>query len=164
MIEPEYFQAMKAEIAESIFNQKQRNFLDFHFANFTTFACEFTTLMCILEKLCPGAGHDFVKRIGSLQGEARSTYEQIVQALCELVIAKKFIDSYPLEQGFKLHWEPTEKTKSNPEFMIEGADWRLLVEVKCPSLHDYDRKNKAASNQVTARLPGMVIPPKSKRI
>ncbi|MFM0126105.1 hypothetical protein P0D73_46135 [Paraburkholderia sp. RL18-101-BIB-B] len=148
-------EATKLAIAECVFKKEQRHFLDFNFHNCTPFAQEFTELMCIMEELCPRSGLDFVKRIGSLQGESRSTYEQIVQALCELVIAKKFLDSYPVEQGFKLHWEPTENTKANPEFMIEGKDWRLLVEVKCPSLHDYDTKNQAAAYQVTARLPGV---------
>ena len=154
-MESKNFQAMKIKIADSIFDTEQRHFLDFHFGNFNQFAQEFTELMCILDDLFPGAGHNFVKRIGSLQGESRATYDQIVQALCELIIAKKFIDSYPAEKGFKMHWEPTENTKSNPEFMIEGPEWRLLVEVKCPSLHEYDSKNRSASSQVTTRLPGI---------
>jgi hypothetical protein len=149
------FQKMKRAIADCVFDNDQRHFLDFHFGNFTPFAQEFTELMCTLETLSPGSGYDFVKRIGSLQGESRATYEQIVQAICELVIAKKFIELYPVEKGFILKWEPTGKTKSNPEFMIEGPEWRLLVEVKCPSLFEYDTKNRAASQQVTARLPGM---------
>lgn len=149
------FRKMKLAIADCIFDSDQRHFLDFHFGNFTPFAKQFTEQMCILGFLSPGSGYAFARRIGSLKGELRSTYEQIVQAVCELVIARKFIDSYPLKNGFKLKWEPTGKTKSNPEFMIEGPDWRLLVEVKCPSLFDYDSKNRSASQQVPARLPGM---------
>lgn len=151
----EKFEKMKLTIADSVFDDEQRHFLDFHFGNFTPFAQEFTHLMCKLEQLSPGSGYDFVKRIGSLKGESRATYEQIVQAISELVIVKKFLESYPEEEGFTLKWEPTEKTKSNPEFMIDGPEWRLLVEVKCPSLFDYDSKNRTASHQVTARLPGM---------
>jgi hypothetical protein len=154
-MEPDNFEEFRTKLTESIIVDDQRHFLDFHFANFNQFAYELTILICIIDKRCPGSGLDLIKRIGSLKGQTIATYEQIVQALCELIIAKKFIESYPAEQGFKLVWEPTDTTKSNPEFMIVGPDWRLLVEVKCPSLYDYDKKNRAAGYQVTARISGM---------
>ena len=45
--------------------------------------------------------------------------------------------------------------KANPEFMLEGPKWRVLVEVKCPSLHEYEIKNRMAAQQLAARLPGV---------
>lgn len=149
------FQTMRKDIDAAISGGKGRHFLDFHFANHNEFAQEFIELMCALEDLCPGAGCATVKRISSLRGEDRATYDQIVQALCELVIGKRFIEAFPADEGFKLHWEPTDMGKANPEFMLEGPEWRVLVEVKCPSLHDYETKNRTATQQLAARLPGV---------
>lgn len=151
----EIFQSMRKEVDAAIANGKGRHFLDFHFANHTDFAREFIELMCGIEHLCLGAGHATVKRIASLRGEERATYDQIVQALCELVIGKRFIEAFPEEKGFKLRWEPTDIGKANPEFMLEGPEWRVLVEVKCPSLHEYETKNRTAGHQLAARLPGV---------
>jgi hypothetical protein len=149
------FQAMRQEIDAVIVGGEGRHFLAFHFVNHTKFAQEFIELVCVLEDLCPGAGCATVKKISSLGGKDRATYDQIVQALCELVIGKKFIKEFPADEGFKLHWEPTDMGKANPEFMLEGPEWRVLVEVKCPSLHEYEIKNRAATDQLPARLPGL---------
>ena len=149
------FRAMRKEIDAAIGGGEGRHFLDFHFANHNEFAQEFIELMCVLEDLCPGAGCATVKRVSSLHGEDRATYDQIVQALCELVIGKRFIEAFPADEGFKLHWEPTDMGKANPEFMLEGPEWRVLVEVKCPSLHEYATKNRMAAHQLAARLPGV---------
>lgn len=149
------FQTMRKDIDAAIVSGEGRHFLDFHFWNHTEFAQEFIELMCVLEDLCPGAGCATVKKISSLRGEDRATYDQIVQALCELVIGKRFIEAFPADAGFKLHWEPTDIGKANPEFMLEGSEWRVLVEVKCPSLNDYETKNRTAAQQLAARLPGV---------
>lgn len=148
------FQTMRKNIDARIAGGEGRHFLDFHFANHNEFAQEFIELMCVLDDLCSGAGSATVKRISSLRGEKRATYDQIVQLLCELVIAKRFIEAFPEDKGYKLSWEPTDVGKANPEFMVESSEWRVLVEVKCPSLHDYETKNSAAPQQLAARLPG----------
>lgn len=148
------FQTMRKDIDAAISDGMERHFLDFHFGNHNEFAQEFIELMCVLEDLCPGAGSATVKKISSLRGENRATYDQIVQALCELVIGKRFIEAFPADAGFKLHWEPTDMGNANPEFMMEGSEWRVLVEVKCPSLLEYETKNRAAAQQIAARLPG----------
>lgn len=149
------FEAMRSEVDAAIVGGEKRHFLDFHFANHNAFAQEFIELMCVLEDLSPGAGHATVKKISSLRGEKRATYDQIIQALCELVIGKRLIQAFSEDEGFKLLWEPTDIGKANPEFMLEGPEWRLLVEVKCPSLHEYAVKNRSAENQLAARLPGV---------
>lgn len=149
------FHAMRKEIDAAIAGGEGRHFLDFHFANHNEFAQEFIELMCVLEDLCPGAGCATVKKISSLRGTDRATYDQIVQALCELVIGKKFIGVFPEGEGFKLRWEPTDVGKANPEFMLEGPEWRVLVEVKCPSLHEYETRNRTAADQLPVRLPGL---------
>lgn len=149
------FQTMREDISAAILGGEGRHFLDFHFTNHNEFAQEFIELICVLEDLSPGAGCATVKRISSLRGTDRATYEQIVQALCELVVGKRFIEAFPADEGFKLGWEPTGMGKANPEFMLEGPKWRVLVEVKCPSLHEYETKNRAASQQLAARLPGL---------
>jgi hypothetical protein len=149
------FQAMRRDVDAAICVGQERHFLDFHFANHNKFAQEFIELICVLEDLCLGAGRATVKKIASLRGEDRATYEQIIQALCELVIGKRFIEAFPADEGFKLHWEPTDMGKANPEFMLECPEWRVLVEVKCPSLHEYEMKNRTATHQLAARLPGV---------
>jgi hypothetical protein len=131
------------------------HFLEYHFNNVTHFAQDFMDFMLTLEKLHPGTAEGIIKRIGSIRGKEIKKYEQIIQALCELVIAKKFIDCFPSEEGFKFHWEPVDSKEKNPEFMIIGKDWRILVEVKAPSLFDYNEKNKGASSQVVGRLGPM---------
>lgn len=149
------FQAMRENINAAILGGESRHFLDFHFANHNEFAQEFIELICVLEDLCRGAGFAMVKKISSLRGTDKATYEQIVQALCELIIGKRFIEAFPSDEGFKLHCEPTDKGKVNPEFMLEGPKWRVLVEVKCPSLYEYETKNRMKAQQVVARLPGL---------
>ncbi|RYF01724.1 MAG: hypothetical protein EOO32_02810 [Comamonadaceae bacterium] len=149
------FQSMRKDIDTAIVEGADRHFLDFHFASHNEFAQEFIELICVLEDLCPGAGCATVKKISSLRGTDRATYDQIVQALCELVVGKRFIEAFPTDEGFKLNWEPTDMGKANPEFMLEGPKWRVLVEVKCPSLHEYETKNRATANQLAARLPGV---------
>lgn len=149
------FQAMRQDIEAAISSGEGRHFLDFHFTNHNEFAQEFIELMCVLEELCPGAGCATVKKISSLRGEDRATYDQIVQTLCELVIGKRFIQAFPAHKGLKLRWEPTDMGKANPEFMLEGPKWRVLVKVKCPLLHEYETKNSTAAYQLPARLPGI---------
>lgn len=149
------FDEMRKDIHAAITGGEGRHFLDFHFNHHNQFAQEFIELMCVLEELCPGAGTDTVKKIATLRGTARATYDQIIQALCELVIGKRLMLAFPASAGFKLSWEPTDKSKANPEFMIEGPAWRLLVEVKCASLHDYETKNQKASYQLPVRSPGL---------
>jgi hypothetical protein len=149
------FQTMRKNIDAAIGGVGGRHFLDFHFANHNEFAQEFIQLMCVLEDLCQGAGYATIKKISSLRGLDRATYDQIVQALSELVIGKRFIEAFPADAGFKLHWEPTDMGKANPEFMLEGPEWRVLVEVKCPTLNDYETKNRTAAQQLAARLPGV---------
>lgn len=149
------FQTMREATCAAILGGEGRHFLDFHFANHNQFAEEFIELMCVLEDLCPGAGYATVKKTSSLRGTDRATYEQIIQALCELVVGKRFIEAFPADEGFKLDWEPTDMGRANPEFMLQGPKWRVLVEVKCPSLHEYETKNRAAEQQVAARLPGL---------
>lgn len=149
------FQTMRKDIDAAIIDGEGRHFLDFHFWNHTEFAQEFIDLMCVLEDLCPGAGCATVKKISSLRGKDRATYDQIVQALCELVIGKRFIEAFPADAGFTLRWEPTDMGKANPEFMLVGSEWRVLVEVKCPSLNEYETKNRTAAQQLAARLPGV---------
>lgn len=146
---------MREDIDAAILGGEGRHFLDFHFANHNEFAQEFIELICVLEELCPEAGNATVKKISSLRGKNREMYEQIVQALCELIIGKRFIEAFPATEGFKLDWEPTDIGKANPEFMIEGPEWRVLVEVKCPSLHEYELKNRSATQQLPARIPGL---------
>lgn len=147
------FDGMRKDIDAAILSGEGRHFLDFHFANHNEFAQEFVALMCVLEDLCPGAGCATVKKIASLRGTDPATYDQIIQALCELVIGKRFIEAFPAGKGFTLHWEPTDMGKANPEFMLVGPEWRVLVEVKCPSLHEYEVKNRTATQQLAARLP-----------
>lgn len=149
------YQAMREATCAAILGGEGRHFLDFHFANHSQFAEEFIELMCVLEDRCPGAGYATVKKISSLRGADPATYEQIIQALCELVVGKRFIEAFPADEGFNLDWEPTDIGKANPEFLLEGPKWRVLVEVKCPSLHEYETKNRTARQQLAARLPGL---------
>ena len=108
------FQAMCRDINAAILGGEARHFWDFHFANHDEFAQEFIELICSLEDLCPGAGCATVKRISSMRGADQSTYEQVVQALCELIIGKRFIEAFPADERFKLHWEPRTWAKRIP--------------------------------------------------
>jgi hypothetical protein len=115
------FQTMRKDIDAAIGGGEERHFLDFHFANHNEFAEEFIELMCVLEDICPGAGCATVKKISSLRGENRATYDQIIQALCELVIGKRFIEAFPADAGFKLHWEPTDHGESESRVYARGC-------------------------------------------
>lgn len=131
------------------------HFLTYHFDNETLFAVQFIDFVCLLERICTGVGVHLIKKIGEIRGQDISKYEQIIQALCEIVIAKQFVEAFPPEHGFVFTWEPTDKTKKNPEFMVSCSKWRVLVEVKSPSLSDYEGKNRLARAQVVGRTPFM---------
>ena len=133
----------------------KRHYLDYHFKNETIFARDFIDFICILDTVSPGAAKNIIQRIGNVRGETTSNYEQIVQALCELVIAKKFIEEFPREDGYHFLWEPTDTNEKNPEFMVTCKEWRILIEVKTPSLSDYNNKNRKAKAQLAGRLGPM---------
>lgn len=133
----------------------RRHYLDYHFANETIFARDFIDFVCALDAASPGAAKNVIQKIGSVRGETASKYEQIVQSLCELIIAKKFTEEFPCENGYQLSWEPTDANGKNPEFMITCNEWRVLVEVKTPSLSDYNNKNRKAKAQLVGRLGSM---------
>ncbi|WP_157379569.1 hypothetical protein [Burkholderia ubonensis] len=136
-------------------DRKTPHFLTYHFEMETLFAIQFIDFICILERIRPRTGVNLIKKIGEIRGDEISKYEQIIQALSEIVIAKQFIEAFPPENGFVFEWEPTDKTKKNPEFMVSCSEWRVLVEVKSPSLSDYRTKNRRASAQVVGRTPHM---------
>jgi hypothetical protein len=140
-------------INEHILAPTSIHFLRYHFENKTDFARRFVYFIYALDKAAPGAALKVVKKFGEIRGGEREKYEQIVQTLCELVIAKKFFDSFPAKKGYVYEWEPVDQNGKNPEFMVSGPEWRLLVEVKSPSLFDYDQKNRTAKGQVVGRFP-----------
>ncbi len=150
-----FFKIRNAVDEHIVRDRRTQHFLTYHFDNETLFAVQFIDFVCLLERVCPGVGIYVIKKIGEIRGADISKYEQIVQALCEIVIAKKFIEAFPPEDGFQFEWEPTDKTKKNPEFMVSGDNWRILVEVKSPSLSDYEQKNRSAKAQVVGRMPFM---------
>lgn len=129
------------------------HFLRYHFSKKTGFARRFIFFLYALDKAAPGTAIKIIKKIGEIRGREREKYEQVVQALCELVIAKKFLDSFPTKKGYVYEWEPVDLNGKNPEFMISSDKWRLLVEVKCPSLFEYEEKNRNAKGQVVGRFP-----------
>lgn len=147
---------IKNAIKEHIIRDElTQHFLTYHFVNSTLFGVQFIDFVCLLDRLVPDTGIYIIKKIGEIRGAHISKYEQIIQMLCEVVIAKKFIEAFPPGSGFTFEWEPTDKTKKNPEFMVKCDTWRVLVEVKCPSLFDYEEKNRMARAQVVGRTPFM---------
>ncbi|MDV0440325.1 MULTISPECIES: hypothetical protein [Xanthomonas] len=129
----------------------RRHFLDFHVANCTPPWRRIITASAKLDIVVPGFIELIAKRLGALMGENENFYEQLLQALCEIVIAEKFVDVYKKEEGFSFTWEPTENGLKNPEFMVECEDWRLLVEVKAPSLLAHKRSATGSSMQIPYR-------------
>jgi hypothetical protein len=117
-------------IDEHILDPISVHFLRYHFENKTVFARRFTYFIYALDKAAPGAALKVIKKLGEIRGDEREKYEQIVQALCELVIAKKILDSFPAKNGYVYKWEPIDRNGKNPEFMVLCPEWRLLVEVK----------------------------------
>lgn len=147
---------IKNAIDEHIIRDRtSQHFLTYHFDKDTTFALQFIDFLCVLDRICAGIGVNLIKKIGQIRGTKIEKYEQIVQVLCEIVIAKKFVEAFPPEEGYNFEWEPTDKSKKNPEFLVRCADWRILVEVKSPSLTEYNQKNRAAKAQVVGRTSFM---------
>ena len=140
-------------IDEHILKPVSEHFLRYHFTKRTDFARRFVFFAYALDKAVPGTAVKIIKKIGEIRGAEKERYEQIVQALCELVIAKKFLESFPHKNGYAYEWEPVDLNGNNPEFMISCKKWRLLVEVKCPSLLEYEAKNRNAKGQVVGRFP-----------
>lgn len=125
-----------------------------HFINKRPLAIDIYRTLDLLDRRAPGIARNVANRMGQLGGQPYNTdhYEQLIQILCELVIARRLCEIFTHELGFHLTWEPTGKSKKNPELMLCGPDFRLLVEVKCPSLLKHLKSAKDNDLQITARF------------
>lgn len=115
--------------------------------------------LTLLDARSPGCSKRLALKLGELGGKEKFEphYEQLIQMLCELVIAKRLCEKFTAEQDCELIWEPTGDSKKNPEFMLRTPNFDLLVEVKCPSLLAHLRKANESNLQILARLGDMAV-------
>lgn len=101
----------------------------------------------------PGFTERFARRFGAISGRERdhSDYEQLLQALAELLVVRHVVTSaWP--GGTRFEMEPTtSESPKNPELGVYTADFDLLVEVKAPALLQHQEHRGTNPVQIPAR-------------
>lgn len=147
---------------EQILNSKifsQWHWLSYHFRGLphgkhTEFSFDFLNKIKLINYKIPGFAEETINRLASYSGKEKHEphYEQIIQLLVEVVIF------YRLAEGFLAHnvsfqWEPvTPTSQKNPELLLEGEDWKTLIEIKCPSIFKHMREAEKNDTQLGARI------------
>lgn len=107
-----------------------------------------------------GFADEFIKRLVSLSGREKDQahYEQLLQILAELVVIRQVV-VYPWPEGTcHLYEPPSDASAKNPELIIATADYRIGIEVKCPSLQEHVKSRNTNSIQGVSRaLPKDVL-------
>jgi hypothetical protein len=115
---------------------------------------DFLNKLALIEYKIPGFSEETINRLASYSGREKheAHYEQIIQLLVEVVIF------YRLVEGFFVHdvsfkWEPTTPTsEKSPELLLEGKEWKTLIEIKCPSIFKHLREAANNDIQLGARI------------
>lgn len=142
-----------------LFNPTWFHWFGWHFQNMRPLAQDIVSTLSALDLRSPGCAQTIAARLGETGGKEKHEphYEQLLQLLCELVVARRLCEVFDESAGYELIWEPTGSGKKNPEFMLRGPTYDLLVEVKCPSLLKHLRAAGKNDIQLLARLGDPVV-------
>lgn len=102
---------------------------------------------------------EFVEKLAGLGGREkdRGHYEQILQLLSELLIAKKLVETqWPSQATFKTSAR-VPGTLKDIEMLVESEDLKIGYEVKTPKFLDHAWKRAEADLLIHTRLPSVVI-------
>ncbi len=136
------------------FKPDRFHWFNWHFTKMRPLALDIIVTLKLLDLRAPGCAKKIIFRLGELGGKEKYEphYEQLIQILSELVIARRLCEVFDATSGFQLIWEPTGKTDKNPEFVLCEPKYDLLVEVKCPSLLKHMRQASQNDVQLLARI------------
>lgn len=112
-----------------------------------------------VDKHSPDFSTEFVEKLAGLGGREkdRDQYEQILQLLSELLIAKKLVGTqWPSPQRLTASARVS-GTSKDIEMLVESADLRIGYEVKTPKVLDQACKRAEADLLIQTRLPSPVI-------
>lgn len=141
-------------IEARLFDPGWFHWFGWHFSNTRPLARDIISTLGLIDSRAPGSAKKIAFRLGEIGGKERYEphYEQLLQLLCELVVARRLCEVFGAADGYELVWEPVGNSKKNPEFLLRGPEYDLLVEVKCPSLLTHMRKANQNDVQLLARL------------
>lgn len=151
----------KAEILEkfkSKIESKSFHWLSYHFVAYDSGLKHLLVEAIInccdrIENFIPGFSEDFSKKLASFSGRDKYTphYEQIIQALSELLIINHLCTKFPPEAH--IEQEPIcGNSQKNPEIGIFYQEKELYVEVKCPTNISHSTQRAEARIEIPARM------------
>jgi len=137
----------------------QWHWLQYHFRGLpdgkhTEFSFDFLNKLALIEYKIPGFSEETINRLASYSGREKYEphYEQIIQLLVEVVIFYRLAEGF-LASNVSFKWEPvTQASEKNPELLLEGDEWKTLIEIKCPSIFKHMKDAQNNDTQLGARL------------
>jgi len=106
-----------------------------------------------IEKRLKGYSKKFVKKIASFKEKNLEHYDQLLQFTAELIVISHLAESLSDEWIFEE--EPTANgSKKNPEISVTDGETTLLVEVKSPRFHEFQKIRTQTGVQLPSRING----------
>jgi len=115
--------------------------------------------IALVEKESPGFAVEFIEKLAALGGREkdREQYEQILQLLSELLVAKKLIQSFWCGPAKFTTSARIPGTAKDIEMLVELGELKIGYEVKAPKLVDHAWKRAEADLLIHTRLPEAVL-------
>ena len=137
------------------------HWLSYHFAGYMDGYEHFLSASIVnccdnIEKLIPGFSSDFSDKLASFSGKEKYLphYEQIIQALAELLVINHLCTKFPQQAVFEM--EPTSgEGAKNPEIGINYEGKELYVEVKCREFISHHNNRGSAAIELPTRMSGI---------
>lgn len=105
----------------------------------------------LVEQKIFGYAKRFIDKLASIQQKTIEHYDQLLQHIAELIVVGHLATKLTSEWIFEE--EPTaDGSKKNPEISISNADLTILVEVKSPRYHEYQKKRVETGVQIPTRI------------
>lgn len=106
-----------------------------------------------IEKRLEGYSKKFIKKIASFKEKNLEHYDQLLQFSAELIVISHLAESLGDEWIFEE--EPTANgSKKNPEISVSNGEITLLVEVKSPRFHEFQKTRTQTGVQLPSRING----------
>lgn len=106
-----------------------------------------------IEKRLEGYSKKFIKKIASFKEKNLEHYDQLLQFSAELIVISHLAESLGDEWIFEE--EPIANgSKKNPEISVSNGEITLLVEVKSPRFHEFQKTRTQTGVQLPSRING----------
>jgi len=154
----------RAEIAAMFGSKiilKKFHWLSYHFSSYMDGYEHFLAASIInccenIEKIIPGFSKDFSDKLASFSDKEKYLphYEQLIQALAELLVINHLCTKFPQQARFEI--EPTSgMSAKNPEIGISYEGKKLYVEVKCREFITHHNNRGSAAIEIPTRMSGI---------